>query len=452
MTEACRAPEIHRMQDFWATPSSGSHGKSRWQQTMGSMVLRLLLSGSPWDGVSSDDFQVRLCERGLRVFRRYRRDEGDAVLAALNGDFQDEVLVRSSWWCLDCNEGQGRREAILTVHLAKLKDRSWPKPFLEGKMVDAAELSADWVSLPPGKLPEAAFVVTGINPTDLLEDLAFEQTDDLLIIRLLLNEQVMETAKRHAPMSRLWRMDLTDVDLQICFLSDIGGPLLEGRLGGKIIPVQTDWHMTKVTQETAGVRLTRPALTVQLRKAPCSRRLWDEILHQASSSVALLASESKVQEMTVPQALHLGDLDDDKFACVQLGEPAHHFKVKGDQCFRSQDFDAAVDFYSKALEATPKSEKLLSNRSAAFAALGKFQAALDDALLCEELAPHWPKALFRQGLALRGLKRFDMAISAFAAGQSREPGNLDWARELQETEKLKAVRQAARAARGKAGY
>lgn len=40
--------------------------------------------------------------------------------------------------------------------------------------------------------------------------------------------------------------------------------------------------------------------------------------------------------------------------------------------------------------------------------------------LGEELAPSWSKATFRRGIALRGLKRFDMAISAFAQGQDQD--------------------------------
>ena len=40
----------------------------------------------------------------------------------------------------------------------------------------------------------------------------------------------------------------------------------------------------------------------------------------------------------------------------------------------------------------------------------------------EEVAPSWPKAVYRRGVALRGLKRFDMAISAFAQGMEQDAG------------------------------
>ena len=97
-------------------------------------------------------------------------------------------------------------------------------------------------------------------------------------------------------------------------------------------------------------------------------------------------------------------------------------KNKGDQAFRGQDFQEAIALYTQALELadTETSKTLLSNRSAAYAASGNFRAALDDATRCEEVAPTWPKSLFRRGVALRGLKRFDMAISAFAQGHDQE--------------------------------
>mmetsp|Transcript_28268 Transcript_28268/g.79091 ORF Transcript_28268/g.79091 Transcript_28268/m.79091 type:complete len:84 (-) Transcript_28268:211-462(-) len=78
---------------------------------------------------------------------------------------------------------------------------------------------------------------------------------------------------------------------------------------------------------------------------------------------------------------------------------------------------------------------------------GEYQLALDDAMRAEEVAPAWPKPLFRRGVALRALKRYDMALSVFAEGMSRDPENPNWQREIDATEVLKAERLAARAAR-----
>ncbi|CAJ1406103.1 unnamed protein product [Effrenium voratum] len=118
-------------------------------------------------------------------------------------------------------------------------------------------------------------------------------------------------------------------------------------------------------------------------------------------------------------------------------------KAQADQAFRNQDFQMAIALYSQALVWAP-SETLLSNRSAAYAAAGNFKAALEDAKSCEEMAPDWPKAVFRRGVALRGLKRYDMAISAFAQGQDQDPSNPNWHKEIEETERMRELQRGGR--------
>mmetsp|Transcript_76277 Transcript_76277/g.168442 ORF Transcript_76277/g.168442 Transcript_76277/m.168442 type:complete len:134 (-) Transcript_76277:8-409(-) len=118
-------------------------------------------------------------------------------------------------------------------------------------------------------------------------------------------------------------------------------------------------------------------------------------------------------------------------------DQSKELKGRADDAFRAQDFQAAVALYTQALVWAPTSETLLSNRSAAYAAAGQFKAALEDAVKCEEVAPSWPKAVYRRGVALRGLKRFDMAISAFAQGMEQDPSNPNWHKEIEETERLR---------------
>uniref|UniRef100_A0A4W5N2L9 Uncharacterized protein n=1 Tax=Hucho hucho TaxID=62062 RepID=A0A4W5N2L9_9TELE len=55
------------------------------------------------------------------------------------------------------------------------------------------------------------------------------------------------------------------------------------------------------------------------------------------------------------------------------------------------DFQAALSLYGDALRADPQNCILYSNRSAAFHKLGRYQAALDDAVKARLLNPKWPK-------------------------------------------------------------
>ncbi|KAH8394400.1 hypothetical protein KR222_002313, partial [Zaprionus bogoriensis] len=90
---------------------------------------------------------------------------------------------------------------------------------------------------------------------------------------------------------------------------------------------------------------------------------------------------------------------------------------------QSGDFATAVLLYTDALQLDPGNHILYSNRSAARLKQGQFAAALQDATQARELCPQWPKAYFRQGVALQCLGRYGEALASFAAGLAQEPGN-----------------------------
>ncbi|XP_061624540.1 tetratricopeptide repeat protein 28-like isoform X3 [Phyllopteryx taeniolatus] len=97
---------------------------------------------------------------------------------------------------------------------------------------------------------------------------------------------------------------------------------------------------------------------------------------------------------------------------------------RSDEACRRGDFQAAVELYGEALRADAQNCILYSNRSAALLKLGRHQAALDDAEQARELNPKWPKAYFRQGVALQYLGRHADALAAFASGLAQDPKSL----------------------------
>merc|ERR1712203_540890 len=80
-------------------------------------------------------------------------------------------------------------------------------------------------------------------------------------------------------------------------------------------------------------------------------------------------------------------------------EWANEQKEKADSAFKAGLFHDAVVYYTRALRFTPDSEKLLSNRSAGYLKLGKFQLALDDIVSAIAIEPNWAKLYFRKGQA-----------------------------------------------------
>ncbi|KAI8120441.1 Tetratricopeptide repeat protein 28 [Lucilia cuprina] len=90
---------------------------------------------------------------------------------------------------------------------------------------------------------------------------------------------------------------------------------------------------------------------------------------------------------------------------------------------QSGDFGTAVLLYTDALQLDPGNYILYSNRSAARLKHGQFALALQDATKARELCPQWPKAYFRQGVALQCLGRYGEALASFAAGLGQDPQN-----------------------------
>ncbi|XP_050299963.1 tetratricopeptide repeat protein 28 isoform X2 [Anthonomus grandis grandis] len=87
------------------------------------------------------------------------------------------------------------------------------------------------------------------------------------------------------------------------------------------------------------------------------------------------------------------------------------------------DFATAVALYTDALQLDPTNHILYSNRSAARVKQGLFSQALQDAITARDLCPSWPKAYYRQGVALQCLGRHGEALAAFSQGLGQDPSS-----------------------------
>ncbi|XP_038589035.1 tetratricopeptide repeat protein 28 isoform X1 [Micropterus salmoides] len=97
---------------------------------------------------------------------------------------------------------------------------------------------------------------------------------------------------------------------------------------------------------------------------------------------------------------------------------------RSNQACQHGEYTLAVRLYSEALTADPQNCILYSNRSAAYLRLGQYSTALDDAIKARLINPKWPKAYFRQGVALQYLGRHADALAAFASGLAQDPKSL----------------------------
>lgn len=93
-------------------------------------------------------------------------------------------------------------------------------------------------------------------------------------------------------------------------------------------------------------------------------------------------------------------------------EDPNTFKEKGNEAFKSSEWDAAIKFYTQAIKLGEKHKELpvfYKNRAAAYLKTEAFERAYDDCTKSLELQPNDQKALFRRVQALEAMERFEEA-------------------------------------------
>ncbi|KAK8560852.1 hypothetical protein V6N13_026287 [Hibiscus sabdariffa] len=102
---------------------------------------------------------------------------------------------------------------------------------------------------------------------------------------------------------------------------------------------------------------------------------------------------------------------------------ADEAKAKGNAAFSSGDFNTAVKHFTDAINLSPTNHVLYSNRSASYASLHQYDAALSDAKKTVDLKPDWSKGYSRLGAAHLGLHQYQEAVSAYKKGLEIDPNN-----------------------------
>eukprot|EP01059_Diplonema_ambulator_P000129 TRINITY_DN10118_c0_g1_i1.p1 TRINITY_DN10118_c0_g1~~TRINITY_DN10118_c0_g1_i1.p1 ORF type:complete len:259 (+),score=51.15 TRINITY_DN10118_c0_g1_i1:52-828(+) len=107
---------------------------------------------------------------------------------------------------------------------------------------------------------------------------------------------------------------------------------------------------------------------------------------------------------------------------------AVEFKNKGNDFFKAKNYQSAIEWYSKAINADPDSENagaVYSNRAASHIALRQYKEAIFDADQCIRIRPTWVKGYFRKAVALEEMGNIDEAEKHFSLALNHEPSNVD---------------------------
>ncbi|KDO20198.1 hypothetical protein SPRG_13452 [Saprolegnia parasitica CBS 223.65] len=121
-------------------------------------------------------------------------------------------------------------------------------------------------------------------------------------------------------------------------------------------------------------------------------------------------------------------------------------KNEGNEYFKRKEYAPAIEKYSEAIALDSSNHVYFSNRSAAYAGLGKFAEAAQDGEACVRLNPTFVKGYHRYALGLKGLKDYAKALEILKAGQRVDFDNKDLNKLINEVEPLLAKVQAAKRA------
>lgn len=102
---------------------------------------------------------------------------------------------------------------------------------------------------------------------------------------------------------------------------------------------------------------------------------------------------------------------------------ADELKAQGNAAFAAKDFEKAIYYFSKAIEAAPTNHVLYSNRSASFASLKQFDKAFQDAQKTIEINPTWAKGYSRVAAAEFGLGKLDDAEKSYEKALELDSSN-----------------------------
>ncbi|XP_070803334.1 RNA polymerase II-associated protein 3 isoform X3 [Pituophis catenifer annectens] len=109
-------------------------------------------------------------------------------------------------------------------------------------------------------------------------------------------------------------------------------------------------------------------------------------------------------------------------------------KEKGNTYFKQRNYDAAIECYTKGMNADPYNPALPTNRASAFFRLKKFSVAESDCNLALALNKNYTKAYSRRGAARFVLQNFKGAKEDYEKVLELDPNNFEAKNELRKIE------------------
>ncbi|XP_029431969.1 small glutamine-rich tetratricopeptide repeat-containing protein beta isoform X2 [Rhinatrema bivittatum] len=104
-------------------------------------------------------------------------------------------------------------------------------------------------------------------------------------------------------------------------------------------------------------------------------------------------------------------------------EKADQLKDEGNNHMKEENYGAAVDCYTQAVELDPSNAVYYCNRAAAQSKLGNCSEAIKDCERAIAIDPNYSKAYGRMGLALAAMNKYEEAIASYQKALNLDPEN-----------------------------
>jgi tetratricopeptide (TPR) repeat protein len=97
---------------------------------------------------------------------------------------------------------------------------------------------------------------------------------------------------------------------------------------------------------------------------------------------------------------------------IEYNNNAQKYKELGNQAYKNQDYNRAISYYTKAIEADPSEPNFFSNRSLCFYNLNKYEQCIQDCEKALSLNPNFVKVLKKKSQACLNILKFNEAVEA----------------------------------------
>jgi len=159
---------------------------------------------------------------------------------------------------------------------------------------------------------------------------------------------------------------------------------------------------------------------------------YNEWMNNRKKSLKTMEKLNDTESMVFDSFKTLSERNIFEFENLSLNDPknAINYNKIGDDYYFQQDYNKAVDYYTKAIELEPDNAEYYFNRGLSCHRLKEYEKAIADKSKAIELEPDNAQYYFSRGVSYDWLKEYEKAIADFSEAIKLDPNNAKYYRSL----------------------